>query len=616
MLKRKQSEIRFPLEQKLLLVVIPLIALSLMAVSVITYRVAKQNIQNRVSEYMEQYLLQLSSAIDNKLETSIQLNAQLSVSAQLSEILQEYHSAPSDEKLNYRQDVENIFVTIMSIYDNIRSIYVFDNYGNEFYLRNRSGIGLELLEQESWYHDALARQGAYVIFLDRHGGEENTTIGIARSIVNIYDRQSYGVALVEIPYSILAETIYGGNGKSNLQQGAIFIGDEQGNRIYATQSDDPYRDMGADEIPPAGTAQTRVFTADGEEIIRITCVSAKTGWRYDYVCEMKYLMRDMAQLQSIMTVLVLCVLLAAVCFLIVFSHRTFRPLGELVSAMQQVKEGRYAVKVETESNDEFRYLGQTFNDMASSIEELIQKVYSAQLMQKEAQLEVLQQQINPHFLYNTFETMRGIALSEHNEKVADIVKNISEFMRYNMYGADGSTSLQMELQHVTNYIRIMDYRFDDKIRLTMEIPEQMRALSMPKFTLQPIVENAVLHGFTEKRADCEICISGQVQDGAARLRIVDNGCGIAADALEKINADLKEPFQPGQPRNGRVSIGIYNVNSRLKLNYGDKYGVRIFSEVGVGTTAEIEFPAVMQKPGADSALRLRMKKAEQEDADS
>ena len=114
-------------------------------------------------------------------------------------------------------------------------------------------------------------------------------------------------------------------------------------------------------------------------------------------------MRDMAQLQSIMTVLVLCVLLAAVCFLIVFSHRTFRPLGELVSAMQQVKEGRYAVKVETESNDEFRYLGQTFNDMASSIEELIQKVYSAQLMQKEAQLEVLQQQINPHFLYNTLD---------------------------------------------------------------------------------------------------------------------------------------------------------------------------------------------------------------------
>ena len=616
MWKRKQSEIRFPLEQKLLLVVIPLIAVSLLVVSMLIYRVAKQNIQNKVSEYMEQYLVQLSSSIDNKLETSIQLNAQLSVNAQLTEILQGYHSAPSDEKLNYRQDVENIFITIMSIYDNIRGIYVFDNYGNEFYLRNRSGIDMELLEQEGWYQEALARRGAYVLFLDRRGGEDDTTIGIARSIVNIYDRQSYGVALVEIPYSILDETVYGSTGRSDLQQGAIFIGDEQGETIYATQSDNPYRDEGTGETPPAGTAQTRVFTVDGEEIIRITCVSAKTGWKYDYVCEMKYLMRDMAQIQTIMLALALGVLLAAVCFLIVFSHKTFRPLGELVSAMQQVKEGRYAVQVATESSDEFHYLGQTFNEMARSIEELIQKVYSAQLMQKEAQLEVLQQQINPHFLYNTFETMRGIALSEHNEKVADIVKNISEFMRYNMYGADGSASLQMELQHVTNYIQIMDYRFDDKICLDTQIPEQMRKLSMPKFTLQPIVENAVLHGFTEKRVDCEIRITGQVQNGTAKLRIIDNGCGIGTDALERINADLKEQYQPGQSRNGRISIGIYNVNSRLKLNFGEKYGVRLYSEVGVGTTAEIVFPAVMQDMAADPAVQLWMARGGKEAGNS
>ena len=131
----------------------------------------------------------------------------------------------------------------------------------------------------------------------------------------------------------------------------------------------------------------------------------------------------------------------------------------------------------------------------------------------------------------------------------------------------------------------------------------------PASVVKELMENAIDAG-----ADA---LTVEIQHGGMSLiRVTDNGCGIAADALEKINADLKEPFQPGQPRNGRVSIGIYNVNSRLKLNYGDKYGVRIFSEVGVGTTAEIEFPAVMQKPGADSALRLRMKKAEQEDADS
>ena len=131
----------------------------------------------------------------------------------------------------------------------------------------------------------------------------------------------------------------------------------------------------------------------------------------------------------------------------------------------------------------------------------------------------------------------------------------------------------------------------------------------PSSVAKELIENSLDAGATS--------ITVEIKDGGIDyLRVTDNGCGIAADALERINADLKEPFQHGQPRNGRVSIGIYNVNSRLKLNYGDKYGVRIFSEVGVGTTAEIEFPAVMQKPGADSALRLRMKKAEQEDADS
>ena len=573
MLKRKQSEIRFPLEQKLLLVVIPLIALSLMAVSVITYRVAKQNIQNRVSEYMEQYLLQLSSAIDNKLETSIQLNAQLSVNAQLSEILQEYHSAPSDEKLNYRQDVENIFVTIMSIYDNIRSIYVFDNYGNEFYLRNRSGIGLELLEQESWYQDALARQGAYVIFLDRHGGEENTTIGIARSIVNIYDRQSYGVALVEIPYSILAETIYGGNGKSNLQQGAIFIGDEQGNRIYATQSDDPYRDMGADEIPPAGTAQTRVFTADGEEIIRITCVSAKTGWRYDYVCEMKYLMRDMAQLQSIMTVLVLCVLLAAVCFLIVFSHRTFRPLGELVSAMQQVKEGRYAVKVETESNDEFRYLGQTFNDMASSIEELIQKVYSAQLMQKEAQLEVLQQQINPHFLYNTLDTINWMAQKYGADDISTMVRSLGNLFRAAVNSKEDLIPLKKELDVLKDYIRIQQIRFGDRLDFQLHVPDDISHIYVPTLCIQPLVKNALKYALEFSDDVCHITVTISEKDTVYQITVANTGSYFEDDLIWKLEHRQVTPQGSG--------VGLVNINSRLKLLFGDRYGLSIYNEDGM-----------------------------------
>ena len=406
------------------------------------------------------------------------------------------------------------------------------------------------------------------------------------------------------------------NGIGIGQRGYCFLEDMQGNIVYHPQQQLIYSDLKQENTALISSLD------DGSHVIGTMIYTVQTltsgNWRVVGVSFVQDIITDsLREIAQLLGAAAIAIVAATLAVSVLFSRVLSRPIHDLISAMEAFEKNADNFVYEPVSGvREVQDLSSSFAHLVRKIQQLMATVRAEEVNLRKTELRALQAQINPHFLYNTFETMRGIALSEHNEKVADIVKNISEFMRYNMYGADGSTSLQMELQHVTNYIRIMDYRFDDKIRLTMEIPEQMRALSMPKFTLQPIVENAVLHGFTEKRADCEICISGQVQDGAARLRIVDNGCGIAADALEKINADLKEPFQPGQPRNGRVSIGIYNVNSRLKLNYGDKYGVRIFSEVGVGTTAEIEFPAVMQKPGADSALRLRMKKAEQEDADS
>ena len=593
--KRQPEKFAVPLERKLLLAVIPIIIVSLLSVSVILYVVAKKNIQNKVSEYMEQYLVQLSTAIDNRLETSIQLNAQISVNAQLIEILQKYPSADYSQRLAYRQDVENIFITIMSIYDNIRGIYVFDRDGNEFYLRNPSGMDVGNLAQEAWYQEALDRQGAYVIFLDKRGMEEN--IGIARSIVDIYSRESYGVTLVEIPYSILEESIYGRNQAWDLQQGQILIQDERKELIYATDPEDTAWILEEDFTVKPGVPVMRVYRApDGAEMIHILYVSEKTDWSYSYTCQMRYLMKDMKQIRLTVIVLVLAVTVFAVCIVIALSHRTIRPLGELVEAMQKMKEGDYAVQVDASTTDEFQYLSRTFNEMASSIRELIQKVYQAQLMQKEAQMEVLQQQINPHFLYNTFETMRGMALSEQNEKVADMIKNMSEFMRYNMYGSDGKAELQTEIRHVTNYIQIMDYRFDNKIQLTVHIPEEMQTLRIPKFTLQPLVENSVLHGFSEKKQGCEILILGQLHGSDAVLRIIDNGAGIADDLLEALNRELQKEEPAGEKTMQRTSIGVFNVNSRMKFNYGPQYGVCLFSRSSGGTIAEVKFPVTADAP--------------------
>ena len=472
------------------------------------------------------------------------------------------------------------------------------------------------VSQTEWFSQIQSGQ-ADVVYLTPHAytskqpsPKSSYVFSIVRPVLN--NGTIIGVIKADVKSSLL-ETIFD---IQEMQGYALYVFDrDTGEAVYVPEGADTLPLTRFQDSVPRGHG-SYTDQIGGADCLVVYTTSEITPWQIVGVVRQNTVISGFLQVRNRMLLIVL--LCAALFAVIAFAlaHYLTKDLRRLTRAVEQTGDEALELPIRITRQDEVGILYQRICAMLARIRTLITNIRCAEAEKRTSEIAMLSMQINPHFLYNTFETMRGIALSEHNEKVADIVKNISEFMRYNMYGADGSTSLQMELQHVTNYIRIMDYRFDDKIRLTMEIPEQMRALSMPKFTLQPIVENAVLHGFTEKRADCEICISGQVQDGAARLRIVDNGCGIAADALEKINADLKEPFQPGQPRNGRVSIGIYNVNSRLKLNYGDKYGVRIFSEVGVGTTAEIEFPAVMQKPGADSALRLRMKKAEQEDADS
>lgn len=592
---QKQGGRKTTLRGKLLAVMIPLIIISLLTVSMILYQVAKGNIQSKVSEYMKQYLTQLCDSIDNKLETSIQMNAQLAVNPVLTEILQGYEENSYNERMEQRQRAEDIFVPLISIYDDIKGIYVFDSAGNEFYARKRYGNGGRVeVAKMGWYEEALAAGGGYVIFLDNENAADSrqpeAAVGIARSVVDIYTRESYGVVLVELPRSILDDSIYRGNRR--LEQGDIFIRDERGKMIYATDPENIYWEGVKDE-EPGEEPRVCVKRVNGEEIIQITCISEKSHWRYDYICEMKDLMQEMGRIKKVVAILLLVVGIVTAFITVLFSDLFLRPLKELMAGMERVKEGDYSVRVKVDTQDEFRYLTLRFNEMTVSINELIKKVYDARLMQKEAQLEVLQQQINPHFLYNAFESMRGLALEEHCMKVADMVKNMAEFMRYNMVRSESLAVLGEEIAHVMHYIKIINYRFDNKIRIDVEIPEKMGELLLPKFTLQPMVENAVLHGLAGKEWDCRILIRASLGDLAV-VEVCDNGCGIGEELLEKINGELRSFDGQEQGRNGK-NIGIYNVNSRMKLNFGAAFGVELVSREGEGTAARVLFPILWEK---------------------
>lgn len=222
--------------------------------------------------------------------------------------------------------------------------------------------------------------------------------------------------------------------------------------------------------------------------------------------------------------------------------------------------------------------------------------YATLLLQKQAEIDALQSQINPHFLHNTLDSIRGLAMEEKAPQTCDMVGSLSRFLRYTISQKNNMFSLNQELDSVKNYMNIQRYRFADRFALKVSIaPEDQHILHyrIPKLTLQPLIENAIYHGLDSLATGGLIEISCTVTPSRLILMVSDNGVGIPADALAAINARLQEGVGSKEEAQLAVSgsgVALYNVNARIKLVYGERYGLTIYSIPNVGTQVEIALP--------------------------
>lgn len=238
---------------------------------------------------------------------------------------------------------------------------------------------------------------------------------------------------------------------------------------------------------------------------------------------------------------------------------------------------------------------QRFNDM-------LDRQTAIKISTKQAEYLALQNQINPHFLYNTLEAIRGEALSNGAGEIADITQALAKFFRYTITDTGSMVTLEDELDNVETYFQIQEYRFGEKIKMRIEIPTEDKdvyRLQLPKLTLQPIIENAISHGLEQKAGTGLITINSRLTKNKFIIEIHDNGIGIKEDELEKINRKLeKVSVSYVNEREGeRGGIALKNVCRRIKLLFGEEYGLSIYSLYGVGTNVQIVIPQV--KSGED-----------------
>lgn len=262
-----------------------------------------------------------------------------------------------------------------------------------------------------------------------------------------------------------------------------------------------------------------------------------------------------------------------------------KPIIRLSEVTDQVAKGDLSVRSDVDAGGEVGVLSDSLNSMIDKINELLSQVTTEQTRLRKAELELLQSQINPHFLYNTLDTIVWLAEGSDQAKVVSMVESLSDFFRTSLNQGKDIITIKEEIQHVRSYLEIQQVRYQDILEYEIEVPEEIFKYQIPKITIQPLVENALYHGIKNKRRLGKITITGEVDDNNVYLRVIDNGIGMS----EERNDEVMDRIQ-GKTPNSEVGFGLYNVNERIRLKFGDGYGIKITSKYEEGTVSEVILP--------------------------
>lgn len=275
-----------------------------------------------------------------------------------------------------------------------------------------------------------------------------------------------------------------------------------------------------------------------------------------------------------------------------YSKKSNQPIRNLKEAMESVQQGNLDTRVEIRSNDEIGYLAQGMNNMTEKLQGHIKKVYIAEIRQREAEIEALKTQIQPHYLYNTLDVIRMTAITNDDKETAEMIDGLSGQLKYLMGSARDMVALKDEIESVRNYFKIIHIRYENRFSLEIDMEDKLLDLKVPQLILQPVVENAVKYGLRPKEGEGVVAIRGKIENGQLEISVMDNGVGMTPQRLSYVRELLGSEETVNHPKSKRASIGLKNVYDRIKLIFGEEYHIEISSFLDIGTIVKYKLPVV------------------------
>ena len=491
------------------------------------------------------------------------------------------------KRLEIQMRLNNSIHFLNNVKIGTNTVYLFDQYGHPYMAMKSNSMRTDLAEAYArWKAQASAARGLPVLVSTQSvtspPADTRYVFTVVRDILDAY--RPIGMIAIDANIKVIENIV---RDLDDTTGGTTFIFDQEGRVIF----DSGKRHLGAlmpDHVlfvrasGPSGS-----FYADweGREVLAIYDTSEKTGWKMVIAIPRGELIGNAMRIRTFTTAAAIVIVGLALVISLILIYALTRPLRSLVHLMKEVQGGNMDVTFPVRGPDEIGLVGSAFNRMIARIKSLIEDIYRAEQRKKEAQLEALQNQINPHFIYNTLETIRMTAVVNDDGEVANMAHLLGKLLRYGISAATETVPLRKEFEHLRMYVRLLNYRYGD--RFTLRLPETGVDPDMPvmKLLFQPIVENAVYHGLRDDRR-MEIAIDYRRSGREHQFTIRDNGTGMTPEELGRLREKLERP-----PEGETRGLGLRNVHERLKLRYGEAYGLRLDSERDAGTVVTVRWPA-------------------------
>ena len=487
-----------------------------------------------------------------------------------------------------RQRLVEQFRTILKSRNDIRNIGLIQKDGNRLFNNGGQQKNAYLdLDTQAWYKNAITSNrsvltSSHVQHVIR--GERPWVITVSRGVRNFTGSGNReGVVFIDLNYSAISELC---DQNSIGSKGYVFLLDQDGNVVYHPQQQQLYNELQTENIDLVMNTDKESLLDGSGDNARIYTISRseKTGWTVVGCTNVAELLKDSKKARSIY-VLVAAILVVVALVLSNFIARNItRPLQQLRDSMARVQEGDFgAAEVEVTSRNEVGSLTRSFNVMTSRIQELMKQNIYEQQQKRKSELKALQSQINPHFLYNTLDSIIWMAEGKKNEEVVVMTASLARLLRQSISNEEEQVPIGQEVEYARSYLTIQKMRYKDKLEFQIQVDAQIMGVPIIKLVLQPLIENAIYHGLKYKEGKGLLIVRGYREGENAVLQIKDNGAGMDEQTLSHIFEKHKVNYRS----NG---VGVYNVQKRLQLYYGMDYGITYSSKQGEGTTASIVIP--------------------------